>query len=83
MGNGFKATSGYTGQGRFMGRRFTGITFIFQLFLFSIRDHGYGFIPNGIIGVLIKNLKNIGWTGRHTFATAIAFVCIDGNEKIA
>ncbi len=73
----------HTGKGGAIGRGFAGIAFVFQFFLLVISDHGYRIISKRIIGVFIDHLEDIGRACGHTRLTAITFIGIDRNKKIA
>ena len=68
---------------RRLGIRFAWVTVIFQfLFLFG-DNHGYRFIPNGVVRIFIHHPKDVGWASWYAIPTSVALVRVDGNEEIS
>ena len=70
------------GKGRHVRGGLAETALIFQLLLLVGSHHGNRFIPHGIIGIFINYLKDIRRACGDAITATIAFVRINGNEKI-
>jgi len=82
MGNGVW-TAGIHARQRFPpGYRFARRTTVFDPFPVLFGHSGDRLFPERII-LVFSDFKDTIRAGRHTFFTAIAFVCVDDNEVLA
>jgi hypothetical protein len=83
MGNGAGLTGGYAWERRPSCRRFARAALVFDLIFLVRFDRCERPIVNGIVGILIHDLKNPGRTGGNAISASITFLSIDGYEIIS
>jgi len=83
MFNGPCFTGLFTGQRRPIRTRFALAAGIFDLFSFRFFYGGNRYLPEGVIGILVPNLKDVLRTSRDAVSTSVTLIRIDTDKKIS